>query len=499
MHRLLISTIFFTLFAVLPVSILAQGADTDPSTPFNESYFTTSPSTKLTLNAQRARYTDVTKTNFNRSGYLNCATSATDTIPGFAKSSDPSTPFPNMRPGGTLCDIFPIVADPFSVYKKEGSLIMITYYREDTGTTFYYNPNLKRLQSAAEVQSLAGNIPIYQYLDSLHGEEPAGSGTPPANQSAAPSTNTTADPATSTSTSGANPDASLTANDYVEFAKLPNPLGGAGINTTGDAIDKITTIVMIVAIPFVTIMIMYAGFSYIAAYGNPEKIRMANKRALWTLVGTLLLFGATTIGNAIIKTIQKITTEGIPSEPINNPNTSSTTPANTTTTSSTPSTTPVNTTTNVLPNTNTSTSSNTSSTGRARLIQDFTNAYSAATGDTSVLNNPQDFVNSYANLFASSNPSSNQNLATMISAIQTASQSKKLAHIEAPSGSSILYYYTASGATPIVVYFASEAECEQIQSREQANNATTTACATTTNSTNITDAEITTIIQMLPK
>ncbi len=100
--------------------------------------------------------------------------------------------------------------------------------------------------------------------------------------------------------------------DLGTFAKLPNPLGGAGINTTGDAIDKITTIVMIIAVPFVTIMIMYAGFSYIAAYGNPEKLRAANKRALWTLVGTMLLFGATTIGNAIIKTIQKITSDGAP-------------------------------------------------------------------------------------------------------------------------------------------------------------------------------------------
>jgi len=124
------------------------------------------------------------------------------------------------------------------------------------------------------------------------------------------------DPATGLPVEDPEPNDGISAGTTTsEFTKLLNPLGGAGINTTGDAIDKITTVLMIIAVPFVTIMIMYAGFSYLTAMGNPEKITAANKRAMWTLLGTLLLFGAATIGNLIIKTVQKVTTDGIPQAP----------------------------------------------------------------------------------------------------------------------------------------------------------------------------------------
>jgi Type IV secretion system pilin len=117
----------------------------------------------------------------------------------------------------------------------------------------------------------------------------------------------TAQPPAGTATASASVVTGSNENVSGAFLKLPNPLGSAGINTTGDVIDRATTILMIIAVPFVTIMIMYAGFSYVAAYGNPEKIKAANKRLMWTLIGTVLLFGATTIGNAIINTVNKVT------------------------------------------------------------------------------------------------------------------------------------------------------------------------------------------------
>jgi hypothetical protein len=177
----------------------------------------------------------------------------------------------------------------------------------------------------------------------------------PGSQTSQTTANTNSAPTTATTSNNPTPTTQTTATSAPgfssQFTKLPNPLGGAGVNTTGDAIDKLTTIVMIIAVPFVTIMIMYAGFSYITAYGNPEKIKAANKRALWTLVGTLLLFGAATIGNIIIKTVQKITTDGVSSAPATSPNqpTSPTQTTPTTPTSPTTTTTPNNTGTNQSP------------------------------------------------------------------------------------------------------------------------------------------------------
>ncbi len=114
-----------------------------------------------------------------------------------------------------------------------------------------------------------------------------------------------------------------------DFAKLPNPLGVANIHSIGDVVARVEQIVLLVAVPVVTIMIIYAGFMYVAAYGNPEKIKAANRRFMWTLLGSILLFGATSIANLVITTVQKVTTEGVPQGSSNttNQNTGSTKPS----------------------------------------------------------------------------------------------------------------------------------------------------------------------------
>jgi hypothetical protein len=91
-----------------------------------------------------------------------------------------------------------------------------------------------------------------------------------------------------------------------EFDKLPNPLGGAGIADINGGIQKVMNLVLMVAIPFIVIMIMYSGFLFVAAYGEPSKITKARQTLLWTLVGTALVLGATTIGSAIVNTVKKI-------------------------------------------------------------------------------------------------------------------------------------------------------------------------------------------------
>jgi len=132
-----------------------------------------------------------------------------------------------------------------------------------------------------------------------------------------PTSPTQTDPGSSASSETKKAEDAKGIEDRQDFNKLPNPLGGLGINDTTDVIDKITNIVMIIAVPFVTIMIMYAGFKYVVAYGNPTKVKEAHQRALWTVVGTILLFGAATFGSLLIKTVQKVTTDGLPQSEVN--------------------------------------------------------------------------------------------------------------------------------------------------------------------------------------
>ncbi len=89
--------------------------------------------------------------------------------------------------------------------------------------------------------------------------------------------------------------------------QLQNPLAKGGVNTIGDAINKILSLVIRVALPLIIIMFIWSGLSFIFARGNPEKVKTAKNMFLYTIIGTLLILGAWTITNAIIGTVNAIT------------------------------------------------------------------------------------------------------------------------------------------------------------------------------------------------
>jgi len=101
---------------------------------------------------------------------------------------------------------------------------------------------------------------------------------------------------TSVSTSGGNTQTSsgglenpLTVSSFPEF--LNAILGG---------------IVKIGAI-FLTVMVIYVGFLFVAAQGNEEKIRSARSALMWTVIGGLILLGAQAISLVIQSTVTSIT------------------------------------------------------------------------------------------------------------------------------------------------------------------------------------------------
>lgn len=56
------------------------------------------------------------------------------------------------------------------------------------------------------------------------------------------------------------------------------------------------------------IMIMYAGFLFVTARGEPAKITQAKTALLYAVIGTAILLGAWTISEAIQGTIKQIST-----------------------------------------------------------------------------------------------------------------------------------------------------------------------------------------------
>ena len=51
--------------------------------------------------------------------------------------------------------------------------------------------------------------------------------------------------------------------------------------------------------PLCVIAIIWAGFTFILAQGDPNKLKEAKERLKWTLIGTAILFGASLITKVI--------------------------------------------------------------------------------------------------------------------------------------------------------------------------------------------------------
>jgi len=65
-------------------------------------------------------------------------------------------------------------------------------------------------------------------------------------------------------------------------------------------------IILVFAIPFIVFFIIYAGFLYVTAQGNPEKIQKAHAALLYALIGGMLILGANVLLYVITNTITQI-------------------------------------------------------------------------------------------------------------------------------------------------------------------------------------------------
>lgn len=86
---------------------------------------------------------------------------------------------------------------------------------------------------------------------------------------------------------------------------IPNP---AGPNKDLMSILRLflNNIIMPIAAVLVVMYIIYAGFTFVQANGNPKAIEDAKKRLLWGLIGAGILLGAAAISSAVCNTLNGI-------------------------------------------------------------------------------------------------------------------------------------------------------------------------------------------------
>jgi len=87
---------------------------------------------------------------------------------------------------------------------------------------------------------------------------------------------------------------------------INNPLGTDGPQNIPDFIKAIIKIVLIIGVPIIVLAIIYTGFLFVQAQGNPEAITKAKTSLMYTLIGAALLLGAFVIAEAIGKTVDDI-------------------------------------------------------------------------------------------------------------------------------------------------------------------------------------------------
>lgn len=86
-----------------------------------------------------------------------------------------------------------------------------------------------------------------------------------------------------------------------EGGKICNPLSGS--SNIQDFIVKVLQGALKIGIPLIALAIIYCGFLFVKARGNPEELTKAKDALLYTLIGAAVLLGAMAIATLISDTV----------------------------------------------------------------------------------------------------------------------------------------------------------------------------------------------------
>lgn len=81
-----------------------------------------------------------------------------------------------------------------------------------------------------------------------------------------------------------------------QSVRLNNPLRVTSI--TG-LLEALLSIVIVLATPVIVFFIIYSGFLYVTAQGNPEQIKQASRSLTYAIIGGVIIIGAMAIATIV--------------------------------------------------------------------------------------------------------------------------------------------------------------------------------------------------------
>lgn len=84
--------------------------------------------------------------------------------------------------------------------------------------------------------------------------------------------------------------------------QLQNPLNAVDIQ---DFLFGIVSIAIVFAIPIVMVMLIYAGFLYVTARGNPEQLKQAQRALIYGIIGGVIITSAYAIIEIVQNTVNQ--------------------------------------------------------------------------------------------------------------------------------------------------------------------------------------------------
>lgn len=71
------------------------------------------------------------------------------------------------------------------------------------------------------------------------------------------------------------------------------------VTTIEELLEAILTILITLATPIIIFFIIYGGYLYVTARGNPEQIKTATTALTYAIIGGVIIIGAVAIGTII--------------------------------------------------------------------------------------------------------------------------------------------------------------------------------------------------------
>jgi hypothetical protein len=97
----------------------------------------------------------------------------------------------------------------------------------------------------------------------------------------------------------------LIASD-VAFAQLKNPLSD-NYSSIPQFISGALKVMVMVALPIITLFMVYSGFLFVFAQGNQEQLAKAKTNFVYVIIGSILILGAWVFASLIGGTISQLT------------------------------------------------------------------------------------------------------------------------------------------------------------------------------------------------